>query len=43
MKMVAWIFGTANMKQKTFVVKKFDRKIRKEIYDRREERRNCSN
>lgn len=33
----AVVFCTANMKQKIFVVTICDRKIRKEIYDRREE------
>lgn len=30
-----WMFCNANMKHKTFAVKFFDRKIRKEIYGRR--------
>ena len=36
-------FCTANMKQKIFVVTDCDRKNPEEIYDGREERRNCSN
>ena len=43
MKMIEWIFYTANIKQKMFAVTVCDRKTRKEIYDRRKERRNGSN